>query len=88
MYAGHYYSEVTVIQMIQDGQIKEIDTWYWAYVVGFAVLLVLGACMQYQVLRKEERQKAREEAAKNPYSRVPGSNGNFNPSGSMINEMK
>jgi len=45
MYAGHYYSEVTVIQMIQDGQIKEIDTWYWAYVVGFVILLVLGACM-------------------------------------------
>ena len=41
-YAGHYYNEVTMAQMAEEGLLNDIDPWYWAYVGGFFLMLILG----------------------------------------------
>lgn len=58
MYGGHYYNEFTMAKMIQDGLLDDIDPIYWAYIGMFAVLLLLGGCVQYRALKKERLEKA------------------------------
>jgi len=41
-YAGHYYNEFTMANLLKSGAITDIDPWYWCYVVGFVILLGLG----------------------------------------------
>lgn len=45
MYGGHYYNEFTMATMIKDGLLEDIDPVYWAYIVMFAVLMLLGGCL-------------------------------------------
>lgn len=63
-YAGHYYNEATMAKMLQDGLLDEIDPWYWAYVGGFALMMLIGCCVQFNRLK---RIRAKEEAQKHPY---------------------
>jgi len=41
-YAGHYYNEVTMAEMAKEGLLADIDPWYWAYVGGFFLMVVVG----------------------------------------------
>ena len=41
-YAGHYYNESQLAEMLKDGLISEVDPWYWAYVAGFVVMFLVG----------------------------------------------
>lgn len=68
-YAGHYYNEATMAKMVQDGLLDDIDPWYWAYVGGFAIMMLGGCCVQYNRLK---RVKAKEEAQRHPYSKKKG----------------
>lgn len=42
-YAGHYYNEFTMIQLLKSGAIDSVDPYYWGYVGGFVVFSVIGA---------------------------------------------
>jgi len=41
-YAGHYYNEFTIIELLKSGAIDQIDPYYWAYVGAFVVLIIAG----------------------------------------------
>jgi len=60
-YAGHYYNEVTMAKMAADGLLDEIDPWYWMYVGGFFVAVLLGMIIQCKSWKKEKAKKARKE---------------------------
>ena len=60
-YAGHYYNEVTMAKMAQEGLLDDVNPWYWAYFAGFFVMLGLGLWVQFSVFVKEKREKVREE---------------------------
>ena len=47
-YAGHFYNEFTVIDLIKSGAISTIDPYYWAYVGGFVVLFGVGSLIQFK----------------------------------------
>jgi len=64
IYAGHYYNEVYLAQLFEDGFQDEIDPWYWAYVGGFFLMIMIGMCSQCSALKKE---KKKEEMEKHPY---------------------
>lgn len=66
-YAGHYYNEVTMAKMAKEGLLDDIDPWYWAYVAGFFVMLVVGLLIQCKSLKKE---RAEKEAKKHPYRAI------------------
>jgi hypothetical protein len=66
-YAGHYYNEATMAKMLKDGLLDDIDPWYWAYVGGFALMMLLGALVQ---CRRLNRIKAEKEAKQHPYSKA------------------
>lgn len=51
-YAGHYYNEVTMAEMAKEGLLEDIDPWYWAYVAGFFVMLLIGILVQCSSYRK------------------------------------
>jgi len=59
-YAGHYYNEVTMAKMAKEGLLDEIDPWYWMYVGGFFLMLVLGILLQFRSFRKELAKKAQK----------------------------
>lgn len=42
-YAGHYYNEFVVVQLLQSGAIDQVDPYYWGYVGAFVVFGVIGA---------------------------------------------
>lgn len=63
-YAGHYYNEVTMAKLMEEGLLEDIDPWYWAYVGGFVVMLALGMFVQCSAFKKE---KARKQAKAHPY---------------------
>jgi len=42
-YAGHYYNEFTIIELLKSGAIDSIDPYYWGYVGAFVVLIIAGA---------------------------------------------
>jgi len=42
-YAGHYYNEFTIIELLKSGAIDQIDPYYWAYVGTFVVLIIAGS---------------------------------------------
>jgi hypothetical protein len=42
-YAGHYYNEFTIINLLKSGAIDQIDPYYWAYVGGFVVFIIVGS---------------------------------------------
>ena len=42
-YAGHYYPEPVVLEMMKDGIVTEIDPLYWCYVGGFLLVFVLSS---------------------------------------------
>ena len=42
-YAGHYYNEFTIIELLKSGAIDQIDPYYWAYVGGFVAIFAVGA---------------------------------------------
>lgn len=47
-YAGHYYNEFTVIELLKSGAIDSIDPYYWGYVGGFVAVSALGAWYQFK----------------------------------------
>jgi len=57
-YAGHYYNEATMAKMLSEGLLDDIDPWYWAYVGGFVLMMLLGSCIQ---LKRLKRIKQKEE---------------------------
>jgi len=63
-YAGHYYNEVTMAKMLKDGLLDDIDPWYWAYVGGFVIMILLGCCVQF---RRLKRLREEEKKKKHPY---------------------
>ena len=63
-YAGHYYNEATMAQMAKDGLLADIDPWYWAYVGGFFLAVLIGSCVQFKRLK---RIKAEAEAKRHPF---------------------
>jgi len=64
-YAGHYYNEAYMAQMLEKGLLADIDPWYWAYVGGFVVMFILGFWYQYGVLKKER--EAERKKKQHPY---------------------
>lgn len=44
-YAGHYYNEITMAKLAEEGLLADIDPWYWAYVVGFFLFTVVGTAV-------------------------------------------
>ena len=66
-YAGHYYNEATMAKMLKDGLLDDIDPYYWAYVGGFALAVLLGTLVQCRRLNKL---KAEKEAKQHPYSKA------------------
>ena len=42
-YAGHYYNEFTIINLLKSGAIDQIDPYYWAYVGGFVLFMIVGS---------------------------------------------
>lgn len=64
-YAGHYYNEFTMAKMAEEGLLDDIDPWYWAYVGGFFLAVLIGTLVQCNTFKK---QKAREAAKKHPYT--------------------
>lgn len=68
-YAGHYYNEATMAKMLQDGLLDEIDPYYWAYIGGFALAVLIGCCVQFNRLK---RIKAEAEAKRHPYQAQKG----------------
>ena len=66
-YAGHYYNEATMAKMLQEGLLDDIDPWYWAYVGGFFLMMLIGSCVQFKRLK---RIRAKEEAQKHPYMKA------------------
>ena len=66
-YAGHYYNEVTMAEMLKDGLLDEIDPYYWIYVGGFVVAMLLGSLVQCKRLN---RIKAKKEAQQHPYMKA------------------
>lgn len=42
-YAGHYYNEFTIINLLKSGAIDQVDPYYWGYVGGFVLIFVVGA---------------------------------------------
>ena len=63
-YAGHYYNEVTMAKMLKDGLLDDIDPWYWAYVGGFVLMMLIGCCVQFKRLKKL---REAEKKKKHPY---------------------
>lgn len=59
-YAGHYYNEFVVIQLLKSGAIDSVDPYYWGYVGGFVVFAVIGAWYQ-------NRMKPKVKKATHPY---------------------
>jgi hypothetical protein len=53
-YAGHYENEFTMAEKIKSG--VEIDPYYWCYVAGFAVMLLVGLCVQYRAKKKQDEE--------------------------------
>jgi len=68
-YAGHYYNEATMAKLLQDGLLDDIDPYYWAYVGGFALAVLIGCCVQFNRLK---RMKAEEEEKRHPYQAQKG----------------
>ena len=66
-YAGHYYNEVTMAEMLKDGLLDDIDPYYWIYVGGFVVAMLLGSLVQCKRLNRIKREK---EAKKHPYMKA------------------
>ena len=54
-YAGHYYNEVTMAKMAEEGLLDEVDPWYWAYVAGFFVMVLVGMLVQCGHYRAEKK---------------------------------
>jgi hypothetical protein len=42
-YAGHYYNEFTIVELLKSGAISDIDPYYWGYVGGFVVVGCISA---------------------------------------------
>ena len=59
-YAGHYYNEVTMAKMAKEGLLDDIDPWYWAYVGGFFVMILIGTLVQCKSYKKEKAKKAQK----------------------------
>ena len=59
-YAGHYYNEVTMAEMAKQGLLDEIDPWYWMYIGGFFVAVVIGMLVQCKSWKKELAKKERK----------------------------
>lgn len=53
-YAGHYYNEFTIVDLLKSGAIDEIDPYYWGYVGGFVVVIGVGAWYQYRARPKQQ----------------------------------
>ena len=66
-YAGHYYNEVTMAKMVEEGMLDSVDPWYWAYVAGFFVMVVLGMLVQCAHYRAEKRKRI---VAQHPYMKA------------------
>lgn len=47
-YAGHYYNEFTIIELLKSGAIDQVDPYYWAYVGGFVAIFAVGAWYQFR----------------------------------------
>ena len=78
-YAGHYYNEVTMAKMAEEGLLSDIDPWYWAYVVGFFLMVVVGLLIQFRAfkiekIRKEENKKKHPYVGNADYSKLPPEN--------------
>lgn len=56
MYAGHYYNEFTMAEMLKAGLLTDIDPFYWCYVGGFVVLAIGGFCLQTKHLKMRQAQ--------------------------------
>lgn len=41
-YAGHYYNEFTIINLLKSGAIDKVDPYYWGYVGGFVLFIAAG----------------------------------------------
>jgi hypothetical protein len=63
LYAGHYYNEFMLAQMIKNGLISQIDPYYWLYVAGMFILLILGLVAQCCMLKRENRAKINKKDA-------------------------
>lgn len=44
--------------MAKNGLLADIDPWYWAYVAGFFLMVVIGMLVQCNSFKKEKRKKA------------------------------
>ena len=64
-YAGHYYNEVTMAKMAADGLLEEIDPWYWMYVGGFFVSVLVGMFIQCRTWKKEKTNKDKRQVQRN-----------------------
>jgi hypothetical protein len=53
-YAGHYYNEFTIIELLKSGAISDIDPYYWCYVAGFVVFTIAGSIVQYKTRPRKD----------------------------------
>lgn len=52
VYAGHYYNEFVIINMLKSGLIDQVDPFYWAYVGGFAAVSAISMWYQFRIRPK------------------------------------
>jgi len=53
-YAGHYYNEFVVIELLKSGAIDQVDPYYWGYVGGFVVFAIIGSWYQFRMMPKKK----------------------------------
>lgn len=66
LYAGHYYNEFEMAQLVKDGLLENIDKYYWCYVAAFIIFFLVGFYMQYKAYKTELRNQ-KQKSANHPY---------------------